>query len=556
MSTVPPTIGETCLVRLTKQDGIGTSKVLSEAIPISALDAESQTICAVPQEAGEWLGIAGHTTDSPSGTAVTKATVSFVLVPASHLMSPTASAEAPAVTFPAPGVTLEKLKLAYREGAPLEQTAPMSEGSDVATALMQRQIAALQPPLLQPPAIYPKGLADAFRQEQHFPQPTHTGTQFRVPGAQTYQAWQANKESDSSSDESQPGHMGPSDIFQAMQAMQSGYGLGQQPTSGQGLQTSRSKQSMMGAPGLVVPSSWNSPNTSAGQVGQAQSSSQPIFPGPGGPPPSFLSNPHPSYAFNQAPSNAPWPQGIGVEGLRMGPTAPESGPMGPRNPQQLMEYLLFQEFQKQMKKKKKKKKKKEGKSRGSSSSSSDAEGDNREIGLVRSLRDMHKLRRMRVKQPLRICRRFRRRVLEKLNVRAGQIWSYRDHWGRLPVGRHRTIGRIMFVLAEILERFEMGEGEVAWASTVQLYKSLHQFLIDGGDWRVAWDLTLLEDPFGADAFGGSDSELAIIGGHLKATSDLSDKVHGRPTPAEAPSGQGEADPEAPGARGRGRGKRR
>ena len=114
----------------------------------------------------------------------------------------------------------------------------------------------------------------------------------------------------------------------------------------------------------------------------------------------------------------------------------------------------------------------------------------------------------------------------------------------------------MFVLAEILERFEMGEGEVAWASTVQLYKSLHQFLIDGGDWRVAWDLTLLEDPFGADAFGGSDSELAIIGGHLKATSDLSEKVHGRTTPAEAPSGPGDADPEAPGAKGRGRGKRR
>ena len=70
----------------------------------------------------------------------------------------------------------------------------------------------------------------------------------------------------------------------------------------------------------------------------------------------------------------------------------------------------------------------------------------------------------------------------------------------------------MYVLAEIIEFNELGQHEVAAATAVQLYKALHQFLVDHGSWKAAWLLTLIEDPYGEDSFGGSNQELAIVGG--------------------------------------------
>ena len=83
----------------------------------------------------------------------------------------------------------------------------------------------------------------------------------------------------------------------------------------------------------------------------------------------------------------------------------------------------------------------------------------------------------------------------------------------------------MWVLAEAIEWMELGHNDIGYATIVQLFKSLHQFLLDKGSWKVAALLTLVEDPYEPEVFGGEDSELAILGGKLKAESDLWEKVH-------------------------------
>ena len=62
------------------------------------------------------------------------------------------------------------------------------------------------------------------------------------------------------------------------------------------------------------------------------------------------------------------------------------------------------------------------------------------------------------------------------------------------MGRFRSMGRVAFALCEVMERMELEEWDVAYATAVQLYKAIKQYLIDQGSWRAAWPLTLLEDP--------------------------------------------------------------
>ena len=75
---------------------------------------------------------------------------------------------------------------------------------------------------------------------------------------------------------------------------------------------------------------------------------------------------------------------------------------------------------------------------------------------------------------------------------------------------------------------EQGRADIGYATIVQLYKSLHQYVLDKGNWKAAWLLSLLEDPYGSDSFGGDDDELAVIGGKLRADMDLWEKVHKGP----------------------------
>jgi len=218
------------------------------------------------------------------------------------------------------------------------------------------------------------------------------------------------------------------------------------------------------------------------------------------------------------------------------------GGVPPDHMQQFIQILMLKELMGARKQKKR--------SSGSGSSSDDdvVEGG-KDTALVGAMKNMQKLRKKRVKAPLSITRRFRRSVMKKLNVHPGEVWSYKKFWETLPVGRHKSIGRIMYVLAECIELHETGLPDIAYATEVQLFKALHQLLLDKGSWAIAWHLTLLEkDPYAQETFGGEDDELCVIGGHMKAGTDLWDKVHKNPKAGQDESG----DPEAQEGKGKGK----
>ena len=59
---------------------------------------------------------------------------------------------------------------------------------------------------------------------------------------------------------------------------------------------------------------------------------------------------------------------------------------------------------------------------------------------------------------------------------------------------------------------------------MQGVKALYQFALDGGSWRTAWALTLLEDPYDRPRFAGEESELATVTGFLRAQDDLDERI--------------------------------
>ena len=85
---------------------------------------------------------------------------------------------------------------------------------------------------------------------------------------------------------------------------------------------------------------------------------------------------------------------------------------------------------------------------------------------------------------------------------------------------------------------------------------MHQFALDGGNWRIAWELALLPDPFGGAAFGGSEEELTIIAAYKKSHADLQDRTRiqfpARNTDVAEEEGEGEGSDVKPAPKRKGK----
>ena len=84
--------------------------------------------------------------------------------------------------------------------------------------------------------------------------------------------------------------------------------------------------------------------------------------------------------------------------------------------------------------------------------------------------------------------------------------------------------RTHYGLSEVLELLEQKRTEEAAATVVQLLKSLHQAVIDGGNWTLASSLLPWEDPLGRDVFGGDENELAAAASWTKSVRELQSQV--------------------------------
>ncbi len=54
-------------------------------------------------------------------------------------------------------------------------------------------------------------------------------------------------------------------------------------------------------------------------------------------------------------------------------------------------------------------------------------------------------------KPKRVIEEYHQHVKCQLNVRPGDRWSYRDWWKNMPYGRIRSVGRVAYLLCEMLD---------------------------------------------------------------------------------------------------------
>jgi len=145
--------------------------------------------------------------------------------------------------------------------------------------------------------------------------------------------------------------------------------------------------------------------------------------------------------------------------------------------------------------------------------------------LMRSFTTMHQYRNRRIKNPKRVTAEYRAFVLDQLlRVHEGEHWDYTMAWGKYDFSRCRSIGRAAYILAEVVQLHEENKPEAACATAVQGLKACAQFAMDGGSWRTSWNLTTLRDPYAAPEFAGTESDMTIVGGFMKAQAELKEKV--------------------------------
>ena len=147
------------------------------------------------------------------------------------------------------------------------------------------------------------------------------------------------------------------------------------------------------------------------------------------------------------------------------------------------------------------------------------------------------LRQSRLTDAPGIRRRFESQVMGELGIRHGQRWTYHDYWELLNFSRFKSIGRCAYLFTEVIEMAEAAENggdtkaalDQIVATAIQALKALHQFKLDGGSWKNAWGLTLLEhDPYADLEFAGDASELGTLAGHQHAKEVLAARIAGTP----------------------------
>jgi len=171
-------------------------------------------------------------------------------------------------------------------------------------------------------------------------------------------------------------------------------------------------------------------------------------------------------------------------------------------------------------------------SKSSDDSSEDSSGEEDAHSRGSPMRAVFRLRKRVRKRPLKIVARYRERSLARLGIHAmsdGTLTSPFAHRMtseklRPTFGKMVGLWRAHYGLSEVLELLEQQRTEEAAATVVQLLKSLHQAVIDGGNWTLASSLLPWEDPLGRDVFGGDENELAAAAAWTKSVRELQAQV--------------------------------
>lgn len=179
-----------------------------------------------------------------------------------------------------------------------------------------------------------------------------------------------------------------------------------------------------------------------------------------------------------------------------------------------------------------KKKRKHWKDLVSSSSSTSDEGDKDRRDLVSGFREKERLRRRLRKDPERACRKFRRKVLRKLDVKSSrQFWDFTRYSLKFKpaFGKMTGLWRTHFYTMELLPLIEQERWREVASYTALLSQAIHQAALDNGSWHHAAGLLPTEDPLERGEWAGEPEMLHAQYKYTKAMRDLKGKLtEGKP----------------------------
>ena len=158
-------------------------------------------------------------------------------------------------------------------------------------------------------------------------------------------------------------------------------------------------------------------------------------------------------------------------------------------------------------------------SRGRASSSRDEDGG-RPSGIAKAVSGMHHHRQRLRNHPKQFITEFRELVKDELSVKVGEPWAYKDISKKIPWGKMKSLQRCFLLDCAVMELLETGDVTRAQALLGQSMKAKWQVALNNGNWRVAWPLTGEPDPLSRRPFAGTEAELEIASGWVKALDEL------------------------------------
>ncbi len=143
--------------------------------------------------------------------------------------------------------------------------------------------------------------------------------------------------------------------------------------------------------------------------------------------------------------------------------------------------------------------------------------------LGRAVARMDKMRRGVTDHPTQICRSFRSDVMQEVNADEFSNWRYRDYNRRITWTQFATMQRLHYQYMELIELMDAGRMREAHAQAIQNSKSIHQFVLSGGSWKIAWNFCGLQDPLMKKRWAGSAAELEVVADWVAAEDQIDKK---------------------------------
>ena len=100
--------------------------------------------------------------------------------------------------------------------------------------------------------------------------------------------------------------------------------------------------------------------------------------------------------------------------------------------------------------------------------------------------------------------------MQEVNADEFSNWRYRDCNRRITWAQFATMQRVHFQYMELIELMDAGRMREAHAQASQNSKSIHQCVLSGGNWKIAWNFCGVQDPLMKKRWAGSAAELEAV----------------------------------------------